>query len=89
MNISIEISMYPLQEDFEPSIDRFLSELHKSENLKVATNNMSTQVFGDINMVFPTIQRLIHDAYRQGGQCPFVLKVLNSDVSENVIPGYK
>lgn len=81
MNISLEISMYPLREDFIPVIDDFLKHLHRTEGIKVHTNPMSTQVFGPIEKVFPTVQNGIEKAYGQGGQCPFVIKVLNSDVS--------
>ena len=88
MNISIEISMYPLQDDFLPVIDRFLEQLHQVKNLKVQTNNMSTQVFGPAEKVFSHLQKLILDTYMHTDQCPFVIKVLKSDVSENKIPNY-
>jgi uncharacterized protein YqgV (UPF0045/DUF77 family) len=88
MNISIEISMYPLQESYIPVIDRFLEQLHEVDQLRVQTNNMSTQVFGPADLVFHHIQRLITDTYKGVDQCPFVIKVLKSDVSENEIPSY-
>ena len=88
MNISIEISMYPLQQNFTPVIDRFLEQLHQIDQLKVQTNNMSTQVFGPLDLVFYHIQRLITDTYQTVDQCPFVIKVLKSDVSLNEIPEY-
>lgn len=88
MNISIEISMYPLQEDFIPVIDRFLEQLHQVDQLKVQTNNMSTQVFGPADLIFHHVQRLITDTYKNVDQCPFVIKVLKSDVSLKEIPKY-
>lgn len=88
MNISIEISMYPMQSDYIPTIDLFLSQLHKTDGIKVRTNNMSTQVFGAADAIFPLVQKLITDTYRNTEQCPFVIKVLKYDVSENSIPNY-
>lgn len=88
MNISIEISMYPLTEDYIPVIDRFLEQLHDVGGLMVQTNNMSTQVFGDSKLIFTNLERLISDTYGQIDQCPFVIKVLNTDVSGNQIPNY-
>ena len=59
MNVSIEISMYPLQKDFIPIIDHFLAQLHAHEGLKVNTNNMSTQVFGNAATIFPLVQEIL------------------------------
>ncbi len=81
MNISLEISMYPLQEDFIPAIDGFLRHLHKAGGISVKTNAMSTQVFGPVNEVFKAAQTGIEKIYQQVDQCPFVIKVLNGDVS--------
>ncbi len=80
--------MYPMEKDFSPIIDQFLLQLHKIPNLKVQTNNMSTQVFGKAEVLFPTIQELIMDTYKNIEQCPFVIKVLKTDVSEKNIPNY-
>ena len=88
MNISIEISMYPLQSDYIPIIDNFLVQLHARKEIKVQTNNMSTQIFGEAAIIFPLVQELIIDTYKRADQCPFVIKVLKSDVSEHSIPNY-
>lgn len=89
MLISIEISMYPLTGEFIPPIDTFLEKLHRNEGLKVQTNNMSTQVFGESAKVFSTLEKLISETYESLEQCPFVIKVLKGDVSEKEVPAYK
>ncbi len=86
---SLEISMYPLRDEFIPSIDAFLEKIHKVEGLKVQTNVMSTQVFGPFDLAFNSVQQAIKEIYQSGGQFPFVIKVLNGDVSENSIKNYK
>jgi len=88
-NVSVEISMYPLTSEYIPVIDNFLSQLHNTEGLKVKTNVMSTQVFGEINLVFSSLQKEIARVYRHTEQCPFVIKVLNSDISEMEIKNYR
>lgn len=90
MNISVEISMYPLTPEYTEPIDAFLSELHQTKGLKVITNNMSTQVFGEATLVMQTIQKAILDVYATSGltQCPFVVKFLKSDVSDKTIKNY-
>lgn len=88
MEISVEISMYPLTEDFIPKIDAFLSVLHNTSGIAVHTNNMSTQVFGEATLVFGTISNAIIEVYEDIAQCPFVLKVLKGNVSQNVVKNY-
>lgn len=89
LQISVEVSMYPLTENYIPPIDNFLSQLHLVEGLKVQTNNMSTQIFGPSDLVFTTVHNLVYDAYKGGNQYSFVMKVLNGDVSSQSIPDYK
>lgn len=89
LTVSLEISMYPLRDEFLPSIDLFLEKIHSVEGLKVKTNVMSTQVFGPFDLAFNSVQQAIKDIYSGGGQFPFVIKVLNSDVSEMEIKDFK
>jgi uncharacterized protein YqgV (UPF0045/DUF77 family) len=88
MKLSVEISMYPLTEGYIAPIDNFLEQLHAVENLKVVTNPMSTQVFGESKLIFDTLHRLIEKVYGELKQCPFMIKVLNSDVSNSEIKDY-
>ena len=48
MRISVEISMYPLKDEYIPGIQAFIDRLNKYPELKVITNTMSTQVFGGL-----------------------------------------
>ncbi len=89
IQISVEISMYPLQDNYLESIEEFLHILHTTHNIKVQTNVMSTQVFGPLPLVFDTIKNAIQKIYGDGKQYPFVIKVLNSDVSEMAIKSFK
>ena len=47
MECSVEISMYPLNKYYKPSIISFIQNLRKDPFIIVETNGMSTQVFGD------------------------------------------
>lgn len=88
MNISLEISMYPLTEEYLAAIDRFLEQLHQQPGLKIRVNQMSTQVFGPSEKVFKALQSGIESSYAGEGQFPFVIKVLKGDVSENPLKDY-
>lgn len=88
MKISVEISKYPLSVDYLNQVDDFLYRLHKHSEIKVETNNISTQVFGDSTDVFRILEREISQSFASG-QCPFVLKVLKGNLSEKPIKNYK
>ena len=49
MQVSIDVSLYPLNEKFVPSIDDFISDLKKYDNFEVRTNSMRTQLFGNFD----------------------------------------
>jgi len=46
MDVSVEISFYPLNRDYIPPIQDFIDWVNKAEGLIVKTNVMSTQVSG-------------------------------------------
>ena len=51
MECSVEISMYPLNKNYKKPIISFIHNLSKYPFIKVKTNGMSTQVFGNYNRV--------------------------------------
>ncbi len=42
MNIAVEISMYPLAEEYLPAIQAFIDRVRSNDKLQVLTNTMST-----------------------------------------------
>lgn len=88
MDISVEISKYPLTEDYLNQVDDFLYRLHAHKEIQVETNNISTQVFGKSEDVFRILEKEISQSFATG-QCPFVLKVLKGNLSDKPIKAYK
>ena len=82
MVCSVEVSMYPLKEDFKPSIIAFIKNLRKCPFIKVATNGMSTQVFGEYKRVMNTINTEMENTFLNENSVVFSLKVINSDLEE-------
>lgn len=80
MNISLEISMYPLADDFIPAIQSFIDFLANAPEVEVKTNTMSTQVFGEIDPVMNTLRDGLKESYMSDGKAVFVLKIINSDL---------
>ncbi|CAA0090625.1 Uncharacterised protein [Zhongshania aliphaticivorans] len=85
MKLSVEISMYPLKEEFIPAIQGFIDRLNSHPALQVFTNTMSTQVFGDYDVVMDILKMEMRASYEQFGRAIFVCKFIGdlSPVAEN------
>lgn len=76
MIIRIEMSLYPLTEAYIPVIQGFIDRLRAVSGLTVDTNAMSTQVQGEYDLVFATLQRELRAVYAAGGKAVLVTKFL-------------
>jgi uncharacterized protein YqgV (UPF0045/DUF77 family) len=76
MDIGVEISLYPLDAQFIPPIQDFIDRLNLRPRLKVVTNSMSTQVFGDYEDIFGALAREIRTTFENNAKAVFVMKVL-------------
>lgn len=82
MNISIDISYYPLKDEFIPTILDFIDRLNKHPELTAKTNGMSTQVFGEYFYVMSAITKEIHQSF-EIPHSVFVLKIINANLNTN------
>jgi uncharacterized protein YqgV (UPF0045/DUF77 family) len=76
MDIAVEISLYPLDEDFVPPIQDFIDRLHMHAGLQVTTNHLSTQVFGDHDRIFEVLRQEMAGSFAAGGKAIFVAKFI-------------
>jgi len=79
MNISIDVSYYPLKDEFIPPIKNFIQRLNEYENISVKTNGMSSQVFGEYFDVMEIITKEIHNSFELPHSV-FILKIINADL---------
>lgn len=80
MKISVEISMYPLIEEFETPILQFIERLRNHPGLLVRTNSMSTQVFGEFEELSQALLSEIKTSFESGIPSVLVMKWINVDV---------
>ena len=80
MDISVEITLSPLQDDYESAVIRFIKSLRAS-GLKVMENPMSTQVYGEYSRVMQVLQQEIHNSLQNLEQGVFTIKVVKTDRS--------
>lgn len=76
LETGVEISLYPLADEFIPAIQAFIDRLNTHSGLKVVTNSMSTQVFGDYDQVMSVLVRELRGTFADGRKAVFVMKVL-------------
>ena len=80
MNISVEISMYPLHSKFEEPILAFIEKLHNYENIEIITNTMSTQIFGEYHTVLGALSPEIEKVFRDAPTTIMVMKMVNQNL---------
>lgn len=81
MNISVELTFSPLQNDFETHIINFIKKLRASD-LTILENPLSTQVYGDYNAVMNVLQNEIKEAFELMDKGLLFIKIVKSDRSE-------
>jgi uncharacterized protein YqgV (UPF0045/DUF77 family) len=83
VEISIEISLYPLAEEkFKTEIWAFIKRLRNVEGLQVVTNGMSTQVFGEYDLAVEKVMAEIKQVHQTLDAAVFVCKFIGGNRSE-------
>lgn len=83
MKVSVEISLYPLDQNYIPPIQDFIDRLSAYDELKVIGNTMSTQVYGDYARVLEIVNSEMQRTHQTTPKAAFVMKVLHGDLSPN------
>lgn len=76
MHVAVELSLYPLTDQFVPPILDFIARLRDRPGLAVVTNSMSTQVSGEFDVVFEALGAEMRRSFDGDGRAVFVMKVL-------------
>ena len=77
MEISAEISMYPLDQNFVKPIIAFIDKLKRYKEIVVQSNGMSTQIFGPYKEVMYIITHEVEASFLQEEKVVFVMKLIN------------
>ncbi len=80
MNISVELTLSPLQDTFEEPIIHFIKKLRYS-GLTVLENPLSTQVYGSYDEVMSVLQTEIKEAFELMDKGLLYMKIVKSDRS--------
>lgn len=78
MNISVELTLSPLTDDYESIIIRFIKKLRASK-LKVLENPLSTQVYGDYDTVMMVLKEEIKETFTLMEHGVLFMKLVTTD----------
>jgi uncharacterized protein YqgV (UPF0045/DUF77 family) len=78
MNISVELTLTPLQNDFEQPIIQFIKKLRTS-GLRILENPLSTQVYGDYDTVMKILTSEIKNTFELIDKGLILIKIVKSD----------
>ncbi|CAG2534296.1 Thiamine-binding protein [Maribacter dokdonensis] len=81
MDISVELTFSPLQDDFEQHIIDFIKKLRAS-GLTILENPLSTQVFGSYDEVMKVLNTEIKTAFELMDRGLLFMKIVKSDRSD-------
>jgi len=81
MKTSVEISYYPLNREYVPPIREFIDRINTYEGLTAVTNGMSTQIFGDYEIVMDALKEEIRESFNNPHSV-FVMKIINADLNK-------
>ncbi len=81
MKISVELTLTPLQNEFEEPIINFIKKLRAS-GLTILENPLSTQVYGDYDKVMQVLTTEIKEAFELIDKGLLLMKIVKSDRSD-------
>ncbi len=78
MKISVDLTLSPLKDDFEPTIKDFIKNLRAS-GLTIIENPLSTQVYGDFDEVWAVLSKEIKVVFELMEHGLLFMKVVTTD----------
>jgi uncharacterized protein YqgV (UPF0045/DUF77 family) len=76
MQITVEISLYPLAQDYEHHIIDFIQRLKSHDDILVRSNAMSTYIQGNFDVVWEILRQELKETFKSGVPVSNVLKII-------------
>lgn len=80
MNVSIEMTLMPLNDNYKDVIKDFILSIRNSE-FKVLENPLSTQIYGDYDKLIDLLKAKIKHVFSNNEGIMVNLKIVNGDRS--------
>ncbi|RLA28593.1 MAG: hypothetical protein DRR11_16465 [Gammaproteobacteria bacterium] len=82
MRVAVDISLYPLADDFIPPIQDVIRRLNTHDSIEVVTNPMSTQLRGEYDDVMAALSQEVKTSFENSPKVVFAIKILNNPISD-------
>ena len=86
MQMSAELSLYPLASKVDSTVLEFIRALLSRNEVSAVTNSMSTQVTGPSDAVFNAVQQALEKSYERFGRQVLVAKFIPEQRMEITAP---
>ena len=81
MNVSIDLTLSPLQDDYEKHVINFIKRLRTSE-FTVLENPLSTQIYGDYDTLMPFLTQEIKHSFAEVDISVLQMKIVKTNRSD-------
>lgn len=78
MQITVDISMYPLEENFVDPINSFLDRIKTHLDLIVEVGEMSTRVTGELDLIMQILSAELKQSFIESPNSVFVTKIVHT-----------
>ncbi len=82
MRVAVDISLYPLVDDFIPPIEDMIERLSSYKSLEVKTSLMSTQIRGEYVEVMAALNREVKSSFESADKVVFAIRNLNNPLGD-------
>ncbi|MDA9188344.1 hypothetical protein N9513_05505 [Gammaproteobacteria bacterium] len=80
MKASVDISLYPLADEYIPAIKEFIERVQEYSGVSVVRNDLSTQLYGDYDQIMGLLKVELRLSWEKYGKGIFVIKFLKDDL---------
>lgn len=85
MKATCEISLYPLTENYKEIIIDFILAVKKHKKIRVETNGLSTQLFGDYDVLMDVLKKELKTVF-EDERAVFVFKIAKGERTKEKLP---
>lgn len=79
MMLSVELSYYPLTQNYKTPIRELIEKLQGATEVEIRPNTMSTHLFGDYQQVMDVLNEAMRWSFENYGKAVFVAKFIEGD----------
>ncbi len=82
MQVSIEISLYPMDRNYSPIIREFIDRIMGYKGIKIKVQPMSTLIIGEYDLCMSAMSKEIKTSLSLNQTLAVMIKIINIDIEE-------